>query len=64
MYKDSAGFTDRLGRLNPRASKSRGPPTNVYHILTLSWTFLTHAHGADITLLPGFCNFSLHSISE
>jgi hypothetical protein len=28
----SAGFTYRLDRLKPRASKSRGPPTKVYNI--------------------------------
>jgi hypothetical protein len=32
LKKSSAGFTYRLDRLKPRASKFRGPPTKVYNI--------------------------------
>jgi hypothetical protein len=32
MLYSSAGFTYRLDRLKPRASKFRGPPVKVYNI--------------------------------
>lgn len=35
MYKDSAGFTYRLGRLNPRASKFKG--TSDQGVSYFSW---------------------------
>jgi hypothetical protein len=39
----SAGFTYRLDRLKPRASKSRGPPTKVIIFLTLLLDFHIYA---------------------
>ena len=39
IQRISAGFTYRLDRLKPRASKFRGPPVNVYNILTLLLDF-------------------------
>ena len=32
IVRSSAGFTYRLDRLKPRASKFRGPPVKVYNI--------------------------------
>ena len=39
----SAGFTYRLDRLKPRASKFRGPPAKVYNVLILLLDFHTYA---------------------
>ena len=65
----SAGFTYRLDRLKPRASKFRGPPAKVYDICnTVILDFHTYAsmnnvlyflNNPSVTFLT-----QLHSISE
>jgi hypothetical protein len=65
----SAGFTYRLDRLKPRASKFRGPPAKVYNI---SYTVILdfHTYAAMNNVLYFLNNPSvtfltqLHSISE
>ena len=63
----SAGFTNRLDRLKPRASKFRGPPANVYNMFN---TVIGLQHLCCHNVLYFLNNSSvifltqLHSISE
>ena len=66
-HKFSAGFTYRLDRLKPRASKLRGPPAKLYNIFIIvigishlcSHNVLYFLNNSSVIFLT-----QLHSISE
>ena len=61
IVRSSAGFTYRLDRLKPRASKFKGPPVKVYNIFNtvIGLSHLSFHKNPLVVFLT-----ELHSISE